>query len=142
MLKTVLSPFADRMYAVLRIVSGGVLAVVGAGKIFGLFGQQVMSFSSNRQMFIGGLIELVGGLAITLGLFTRCAAFVCSGMMAVAYWQFHVFGSHSPAGYQKFIPTINQGMPAMLLCFIYLYIACRGAGPWSIDAKREAAKPT
>jgi putative oxidoreductase len=141
MLKTVLSPFADKMYAVLRIVSGGLLALAGSGKIFGLFGQHAIGFSDNKQMFIGGLIELVGGLAITFGLFTRCAAFVCSGMMAVAYWQFHVFGSHSPAGYQKFIPTINQGMPAVLLCFTYLYIACRGAGPWSLDAKREAPKP-
>ena len=139
MLKTVLSPFADKMYAVLRIVSGGLLFLAGAGKIFGLFGQQAVKFAASQQMFIGGALELVGGLAITLGLFTRCAAFVCSGMMAVAYWQFHVFGSHSPAGYQKFIPTINQGMPAVLLCFIYLYIACRGAGPWSIDAKRERA---
>jgi putative oxidoreductase len=141
MLKTVLSPFADRIYGVLRIVSGGVLLLAGAGKIFGLFGQQALSFKGAEQVYIGGLIEIVGGLAITLGLFTRCAAFVCSGMMAVAYWQFHVFGPHSPAGYQKFIPTINQGMAAMLLCFIFLYIACKGAGPWSLDAKREAARP-
>src|SRR6185295_17637511 len=105
MLKTVLSPFADRIYGVLRIVSGGVLLLAGAGKIFGLFGQQALSFKGAEQVYIGGLIEIVGGLAITLGLFTRCAAFVCSGMMAVAYWQFHVFGPHSPAGYQKFIPT-------------------------------------
>lgn len=142
MLKTVLSPFADRAYAALRIVSGGVLALAGAGKIFGLFGQHALPFKGNEQIFIGGLIEIVGGLAIAVGLFSRCAAFVCSGMMAVAYWQFHVFGSHSPAGYQKFIPTINQGMPAMLLCFIFLYIACKGAGPGSIDAKREAANPS
>jgi len=141
MLKTVLSPFADRIYGVLRIVSGGVLLLAGAGKIFGLFGQQALSFKGAEQVYIGGLIEIVGGLAITLGLFTRCAAFVCSGMMAVAYWQFHVFGPHSPAGYQKSIPTINQGMAAMLLCFIFLYIACKGAGPWSLDAKREAARP-
>ena len=139
MLKTILSPFADRVYAVLRIVSGGLLLLSGSQNIFGLFGQDAMKFDGNQQVWIGKCIEIVGGLAITLGLFTRCAAFVCSGMMAVAYWQFHVFGSHSPAGYQKFIPTINHGIPAILLCFIYLYIACKGAGMWSIDAKRERA---
>src|SRR4029078_10525204 len=102
MLKPGRSPFADRISGVLRIVSGGALLLAGAGKIFGLFGQQALSFKGAEQVYIGGLIEIVGGLAIPLGLFTRCAAFVCSGMMAVAYWQFHVFGPHSPAGYQKF----------------------------------------
>ena len=140
MLKTVLSPFSDKMYAVLRIVSGGLLLLSGSQSVFGLFGRSAMGFAENRQVWIGKCIEVVGGLAIMLGLFTRCAAFLCSGMMAVAYWQFHVFGPHSPAGYQKFIPTNNHGMPAVLLCFVYLYIACEGGGPWSIDAKREAAK--
>jgi uncharacterized membrane protein YphA (DoxX/SURF4 family)/HAMP domain-containing protein len=88
------------------------------------------------QVWIGGVIEIVGGLAITIGLFTRCAAFVCSGMMAVAYWQFHVFASQVQ-GIGRFIPGINQGIPAALLCFVYLYIACKGAGPWSLDAKKE-----
>jgi putative oxidoreductase len=138
MLKTVLSPFSERAYAALRIVSGGLLALAGMGKIFGLFGQHAMRFSDNKQIFIGGLIEIVGGLAITFGLFARCAAFVCSGMMAVAYWQFHVFAS-KVEGFPKFLPNVNQGMPAVLLCFIFLYVACRGAGPWSIDAKREKA---
>jgi len=137
MLKTVLSPFSERAYAVLRIVSGGLLALSGMGKMFGIFGHAA-KFSDNKQMWIGGLIELVGGLAITFGLFARCAAFVCSGMMAVAYWQFHVFASKLE-GVQKFVPNLNQGMPAVLLCFIYLYIACKGAGPWSVDAKREKA---
>lgn len=137
MLKTVLSPFAERVYAVLRIVSGFVLLLAGSQKIFGLFGQTAMKFGAAPQIWIGGVLEIAGGLAIVAGFFTRAAAFVCSGMMAVAYWQFHVFGSTAP-GFHKFIPTINQGIPAMLLCFVYLYIACKGAGPWSIDGKREA----
>ena len=139
MLKMVLSPFADRAYAVLRMVSGGLLLLSGMHKIFApLWVFPYPRPAVGSQLWIGGLIEIVGGLAITIGLFTRCAAFVCSGMMAVAYWQFHVFASQSP-GFQKFVPTINQGAGAMLLCFIYLYIACKGAGPWSIDAKRERA---
>lgn len=137
MLKTLLSPFADKSYALLRIVSGGLLTFAGMQKTFGL----LWPASHPRpalasQVGIGGVIELVAGAAITIGLFTRCAAFICSGMMAVAYWQFHVFMSQVP-GFQKFIPGINQGIPAVLLCFIYLHIACRGAGPWSVDAARE-----
>src|SRR5262245_30891565 len=140
MLKTVLSPFAERAYAALRIVSGGLLVTSGMHKIFAPL--WVFPFPRpevGSQLWIGGLIEIVGGLAITMGFFTRCAAFVCSGMMAVAYWQFHVLSSHAPPRFQNFVPTINQGAGAMLLCFIYLYIACKGAGPWSIDAKREKA---
>ena len=60
-------------------------------------------------------------------------------MMAVAYWQFHVFMSQVK-GFGRFLPGVNQGVPAALLCFVFLYIACKGAGPWSVDAKREAAK--
>jgi len=61
--------------------------------------------------------------------------------MAVAYWQFHVFVNVTGAkGIGQYLPNVNGGMPAALLCFIFLYIACKGAGPWSIDAKREAAK--
>lgn len=139
MLKAVLSPFSERAYALLRIVSGGLLAFSGMQKIFGLLWVYPHPRPGvGSQVWIGGLIEITGGLAITLGLFTRCAALLCSGMMAVAYWQFHVFMSQAP-GIQRFIPSINQGMPAALLCFIYLYIACKGAGPWSVDASREKA---
>jgi putative oxidoreductase len=78
------------------------------------------------QTWIGGILELVGGLAIMLGLFTRPAAFILSGMMAVAYWQFH-----APNGGW---PLQNQGIPAVLFCFIFLYMAARGGGDWSLDA--------
>lgn len=137
MLKTLLSPFSERMYAVLRIFSGAILAFAGIQKIFGLLWNPAYPRPGvGSQVWIGGVIEIVGGLAITIGLFTRCAAFVCSGMMAVAYWQFHVFASQVQ-GIGRFIPGINQGIPAALLCFVYLYIACKGAGPWSIEAKKE-----
>jgi len=94
------------------------------------------------QMWFGGMIELVAGLLIAVGLFTRGAAFVASGTMAVAYWQFHVFGNAKVTGIGKFIPGVNDGTPAVLFCFLFLYFACKGAGKWSIDAKREAAKPS
>jgi putative oxidoreductase len=78
------------------------------------------------QTGIGGVLEFFGGILIMLGLFTRPVAFILSGMMAVAYWQFHF-----PMGRW---PVQNQGMPAVLFCFIFLYMAARGAGEWSLDA--------
>jgi putative oxidoreductase len=78
------------------------------------------------QTGIGGILEFFGGIAIMLGLFTRPVAFVLSGMMAVAYWQFH-----APSGTW---PLQNQGMPAVLFCFIFLYMAAQGGGEWSLDA--------
>jgi putative oxidoreductase len=81
------------------------------------------------QVGIGGLLEVVGGLLMLLGLFTRPVAFVLAGEMAVAYFQFH-----APQG---FWPTMNGGVPAALFCFVWLYLSSAGAGPWSLDALRE-----
>jgi putative oxidoreductase len=78
------------------------------------------------QMGIGGALQVVGGLAIMLGLFTRPIAFILSGEMAVAYWQFH-----APNGAW---PLENQGVPAVLFCFLFLYMAVQGGGDWSLDA--------
>jgi putative oxidoreductase len=78
------------------------------------------------QTGIGGILEFFGGIMIVLGLFTRPVAFILSGMMAVAYWQFH-----APLGRW---PVQNQGMPAVLFCFIFLYMTAQGAGDWSLDA--------
>jgi putative oxidoreductase len=72
------------------------------------------------------LIEIVGGALIAVGLFTRIAAFICSGEMAAAYFMFH-----AP---QSFWPAMNQGDAAILYCFIFLYLAFAGAGAWSVDA--------
>jgi putative oxidoreductase len=87
------------------------------------------------QTGIGGVLEFFGGIAIALGLGTRPVAFILSGMMAVAYWQFH-----APNGIS---PVQNQGIPAVLFCFLFLYMATRGRGDWSLDAlirrKRESA---
>jgi putative oxidoreductase len=81
------------------------------------------------QMGIGGLLEVVGGFLLLVGLFTRPVAFLLSGEMAVAYFQFH-----QPSGLW---PLVNQGQPAVLYCFIWLYLSAAGAGPWSLDARRR-----
>ncbi len=77
------------------------------------------------QIGIGGALEFFGGIAIMLGLLTRPVAFILSGEMAVAYWQFH-----APGGAW---PIQNDGVSAVLLCFIFLYIAAQGGGEWSLD---------
>jgi putative oxidoreductase len=141
MLKALLSPFSDRVYAAIRILTGLMFSFHGMQKIFGLL--WAMPFPKpaiGTQGWFGGMIELVAGLAIAVGLFTRCAAFLSSGTMAVAYWQFHVFGNAQVHGVAQFIPGTNNGTPAVLYCFLFLYMACKGAGPWSLDAKREKAK--
>jgi putative oxidoreductase len=82
-------------------------------------------------IWFAGAIELVGGILLLVGLFTRAAAFILSGEMAFAY-----FIGHSPKG---FYPLTNGGEAAVLFCFVFLYIAAAGAGPWSIDAQRGRA---
>ena len=81
------------------------------------------------QVWIGGPLEVVGGALLAVGLFTRPVAFVLSGMMAVAYFQFHF-----PGG---FWPVVNGGTAAVLYCFVWLYFSAAGPGPWSIDAWRR-----
>src|SRR5437667_5981780 len=102
MLKRVLAPFENKCYALLRIVTGLMFSFHGMQKMFGVLGKAV-KFGDNPQAWIGGVIELATGLAIALGLFTRWAAFIASGMMAVAYWQFHV-GNEKLHGIAKVLP--------------------------------------
>ena len=121
---------SDYAYALLRIMTGFMFAFHGMQKMFGVLSEYPQPpFGS--QMWIGGLIELVGGLAVMMGWQTRLAAFICSGEMAVAYFQFHwkfQMGS-------KFFPALNQGEMAALYCFTFLYIACCGGVKWSLDKK-------
>jgi putative oxidoreductase len=121
---------AEMAYALLRVVAGLMFLQAGGMKIFGWFGGMPPDGSTAEllsQIGIGGLLELVGGALVLLGLFTRCAAFVVSGEMAVAYWQFHF----TP---EAFWPIQNHGVPAVLYCFVFLYVAARGGGPYSLDA--------
>jgi putative oxidoreductase len=115
-------------YFLLRVVSGFLLFQAGGLILFGWYGGMPggAKVPLMSQTGIGGILEFVGGILIMLGLCTRPVAFVLSGMMAVAYWQFHF-----PNGRW---PLQNQGMPAVLLCFIFLYIAAKGGGEWSLDA--------
>jgi putative oxidoreductase len=86
-------------------------------------------FSLSSLSSIAGYLELVGGVLLILGLFTRTTAFILSGLMAAAY-----FIGHAPRG---FYPILNQGELAILYCFVFLYIAAAGSGPWSLDAMRR-----
>ncbi|MGE0869134.1 MAG: DoxX family protein [Kofleriaceae bacterium] len=114
-------------WAALRVIAGVMFAFHGAQKMFGLFGKAAVTFGS--QKWFGGIIELVCGLLIAVGLFTRSAAFLASGTMAVAYFQFHW---KLQAG-DRFWPIVNGGELAVVYCFLFLFIAARGAGRYSLD---------
>jgi len=125
-----LQPKADVFYALLRIVSGLMFTFHGFQKVLGVLSN--FKPAVGTQLWFGGIIELICGLAIAFGFFTSWAAFIASGEMAVAYVQFHWkldFGS-------KFFPTINQGELALLYAVVFLYIASRGGGRWSMDYSR------
>ena len=124
-----LEKYADYAYALMRIVAGFILMFHGAQKILGVLTESQPPVWS--QLWIGGLIELVGGLAVMLGFQTRVAAFLCSGMMAVAYFQFHWKFQIGP----NIFPALNKGELAVLLCFVFLFIACRGGVKWCLDKK-------
>jgi putative oxidoreductase len=122
-----LGRFASQIYAVLRIVSGLLFACHGAQKLLGALGGQQVPLMS--QMGLAGVIELVGGLMIALGVFASLAAFVASGEMAVAYFQ-----AHAPRGLW---PIQNAGELAIVYCFLFLYIAARGNGIWSVQGGKK-----
>jgi putative oxidoreductase len=120
---------AQFTYFLLRIVAGLLFLQFGAVILFGWFGGlpgHAARPPLTSQMGIGGVLEFFGGIAIALGLGTRFVAIILSGMMAVAYWQFH-----APNGPW---PVQNQGVPAVLFCFLFLFMATQGGGPWSLDA--------
>jgi putative oxidoreductase len=123
-MEKILAPFAPYAYAILRIVVGLSLVSHGGQKVFGWFGGQPVPLGS--LFGLAGTIEIVLGVLITIGLFTGYATFIASGEMAVAY-----FIAHYP---KSFWPLENQGEPAVLFCFIFLYMATQGAGIWSVDA--------
>ncbi len=125
-----LEKFADHAYALMRIVAGAMFAFHGLQILFGVLSEYPAP-PVGSQTWIGGIIELVGGLAIAAGLQTRLAAFLCSGMMAVAYFQFHWKFQLGP----NFFPAVNHGELAVLYCFIFLFIACRGGVKWCADCR-------
>lgn len=123
--------WAPQMQSVLRIVAAFVFIPAGTSILFAFPVGMPPDGSTAQpmtQIWIGGVLELVGGALMLLGLFTRPVAFLLAGEMAVAYFQFH-----AP---QAFWPTVNAGVPAVLYCFTWLYFSAAGPGPWSVDAKR------
>jgi putative oxidoreductase len=122
-----LAPLAPFIYALLRIIIGFLFVCHGGQKIFGWFGGQPVPLGS--LFGLAGILEIVLGALVTIGLFTSYAAFIASGEMAVAY-----FIGHFP---KSFWPLENAGEPAVLFCFVFLYMATQGSGIWSVDAARS-----
>lgn len=125
-----LSEWSPRLLSVLRIMAALLYLAHGTQKLFGF-----PAMPAGRPMpelltlqGISGILELVLGVMLALGLFTRPAAFVASGHMAFAY-----FIGHAP---RNFFPALNGGDAAILYCFIFLYLVAAGPGPWSLDAAR------
>jgi putative oxidoreductase len=116
--------------SLLRIVAAGMFILAGTSKLFAfpvpMPDGSTAAFMS--QVWIGGVLEVFGGGLLLIGLFTRPVAFILSGEMAVAYFQFHAPGS--------VWPTVNGGVAALLYSFVFLYFSAAGAGPWSVDAMR------
>ena len=125
-----LARFQPQTYALLRIVTGFLFLWHGTHKLFG-FPVEAPPDVPPFVTFIAGPIELAGGALVMLGLFTRPAAFLCSGLMAFAYWMRH--------GTVHLLPLLNFGEMAALYCFVFLFLATRGSGIWSLDALRGAA---
>src|SRR5678815_441181 len=127
------STWSPRVLSIMRIVIGLLFLQHGSQKLFGIpgSGQQPPNFSWLSLMGVAGVLEFFGGLLILVGLFTRPVAFILSGQMAVAY-----FMAHAKQG-SPLSPMLNGGEPAVLYCFVFLFLAAAGAGPWSVDAARR-----
>jgi putative oxidoreductase len=128
--ETNLSKYQPQMLSILRIMIGLLLLSHGLQKWFAF--PVANPFFANIKLFsmlgIAGLIEIIGGTLFTVGLFTRAAAFIISGQMAVAYWYF----ANRPA--KGFMPLVNGGELEVVYCFVFLYFVFAGAGLWSLDA--------
>jgi putative oxidoreductase len=127
MIGTVWGP---RVLSVLRMIAGLILLQYGLAKLFGWPAVKIFENLPWLSLYgVAGMFELIGGILLILGLFTRPVAFILSGEMAAAY-----FIDHFPRG---FFPLLNHGELAVILCFTFLYLAFAGAGPWSLDALRR-----
>jgi len=123
--------YTPHALAVLRIVTALIFLEHGSQKLFGFPAAAPPSGLPPALSFFwfGGILEFFGGLLLLVGLFTRCAAFVLAGEMAVAYWLIH-----AP---KSVFPALNGGDAAILYCFVFLYLVFAGPGLWSIDRMRE-----
>jgi putative oxidoreductase len=128
-----LSTYAPQALAVLRIVTALLFMSHGTQKLFGFPAGQMAGVEVLSLMGIAGILEVVGGIAILVGFFTRPVAFLLAGEMAYAYWMMHV-----PMG--GFFPVNNGGDAAVLFCFVFLYLVFAGPGAWSLDGYRAAPR--
>jgi putative oxidoreductase len=128
----ILGRFEPQIYAILRIVVGFCFMLHGTQKLLG-YPPSGKPGELSTLIMVAGVIELVGGFLILIGFFSGIAAFIASGMAAVAY-----FMVHQPMGA---LPIQNQGELAVLYCFIFLYIAARGSGIWSVDSMMNRSAP-
>lgn len=126
-----MKPYQEHTYALLRIITGYLFLWHGTRKLFGFPGGEP---ASGYMFWLAGPIELIGGVLVMIGLFTRPLAFLSSGFCAAAYWMAH--GSFDALPGSALLPITNGGELAVLYCFVFLYIAARGAGIWSVDAAR------
>ena len=120
--------WGPRVLSVVRIMVGLLFLEHGLSKFFNFPSTMPPTFHLMSLPGASGLLELVGGALMVIGLFTRPTAFILSGNMAFAY-----FLAHFPRG---FFPILNGGDAAVLYCFVFLYFAVAGGGPWSLDAMR------
>ncbi|HQZ96730.1 MAG TPA: DoxX family protein [Pyrinomonadaceae bacterium] len=127
-MESFLGRYSTYIYAVLRIVSGFLFMWHGTQKLLGYPPQTPAPTGSlSTIMAVGGGIELIGGFLIMIGLFTGFAAFLASGTMAFAYFGWHF-------SFDAILPVVNKGELAVLYCFLFLYIASRGSGVWSVES--------
>lgn len=121
---TLATVWAPRCLSLLRIISAALMMQHGAQKLFGVLGKEAQPLFS--FMGFAGVLEFVVAGLLLIGLFTRTAAFLLSGTMAVAY-----FMAHAPQG---FWPVLNKGELSVIYCFVYFYLFFAGGGPFSVDA--------
>jgi len=124
-----MSKYIPHCYALMRIVAGFLFLWHGVQKLFG-FPAGMPAGVPAFITYIAGPLELVGGILIMIGLCTHWAAFLCSGLMAFAYWMAH--------GTKALLPLQNNGELAALYCFVFLFIAAQGSGIWSVDSLRSS----
>ena len=129
-METSLSKFQPQVLSILRIIAGLLFLSSGLQKWFGfpVANPNFANITLISMIGIAGLIETIGGVLVTVGLYTRAAAFIMSGEMAVAYWY---YGNRPAKG---FMPIQNGGTLEVLFCFVFLYLVFAGAGVWSLDA--------
>lgn len=128
--------YAPQALSLLRIVAALIFLMHGTAKLFGFPETEMPMPEAGSLMWAGGLLEFVGGLMLLVGILSRPVAFILAGEMAVAYWMFH-----AP---EALYPLQNGGDAAILYCFVFLFIAAAGPGPWSIDARlpqRDDSEP-